>query len=70
MKVFSKKIVVRRYRYKHVFGGVQRLQKEIRLVGFLIMRTTIDEEDVPGWAEIQVATLGSTDWKSKFVEYM
>jgi hypothetical protein len=30
---------------------------------------TIDEEVVPKWAWIQSATLGSTDWISKFTKH-
>lgn len=70
IKLLSTRLVVRRFRYKNEFCGFQLLQKEFRVFGIVILRITIDEEDIPVWAEIQMATLGSTDWKSKFVEYI
>jgi hypothetical protein len=39
------------------------------LWGLLDYWHTIDEETIPKWAWIQSATLGYTDWKSKFTEY-
>ncbi len=52
------------------FGGYQRLLKEWRVFGVKAWTTEVDRETVPGWAEIQLGALGSTDWKSKFSAYM
>ena len=70
MKPLSVSVEVRRYSFRREFGGVQRLERAIRLFGVCVWRTVIDEENVPAWAEIQAATLGSTEWRSKFAEYI
>ena len=35
-----------------------------------IWATEIGREDVPAWAEVQQACFGSTEWRSKFSEYI
>ena len=48
----------------------QYLRKEWRLFGFRVWVKTLDVEDVPVWASVQLATQGSTEWRSKFKEYI
>lgn len=48
----------------------QYLIKEWRLFGIKVFKRTLDTEDVPVHAIAQVACFGSTDWKSKFAEYI
>lgn len=62
---------VQRWTRRKEFGGFQQLLKEWRIFGIKVWTTEeIDREDVPGWAEIQLATLGYTEWESKFSEYI
>ena len=51
-------------------GVKQRLVRIYRLLGVKVWTSILDEEDVPLFAVIQVATLGSTEWRSKFREYI
>lgn len=56
---------VRRYT-RNDFSGYQVLFRERWLFGRLrVWITEIDREDVPSWAFIQRACLGSTDWESR-----
>ena len=67
----TSKMVVKRYTNRYDLNGVQILFKEWYL--FQVVRVwfkEIDREDVPSWATIQCATLGSTDWKSKFSDHI
>lgn len=48
----------------------QYLVKEWRLWGILIWRRVLDSEDVPVYASVGIAVLGSTEWRSKFSEYI
>jgi hypothetical protein len=64
--VITKKMEIRFYRHRTEYGGVQKLEQAYYLFGFCVWRTVLDEEEVPSWAEIQVGTLGSTSWRSKF----
>jgi hypothetical protein len=52
------------------YGSVQKLERHWFMFGLKIWTSVIDHETIPEWACIQVATLGSTDWKSKFKEYI
>lgn len=61
---------VRRYSRRHEFGGYQILLKEWRVCGVKVWSQEIEREEVPGWAEIQLGALGSTDWQSKFASYI
>lgn len=70
MNLISSEIKVRRYSYRDQYGGIQRLEKHYKVFGINIFTTVLDQEDFPAWAHIQVCTLGSTDWKSKFSEYI
>jgi hypothetical protein len=63
-------IRVKRWTRRNEFGGFQQLLKEWRVFGVKVWTKEIDREDVPGWAEIQLATLGYTEWRSKFAEYI
>ena len=49
---------------------VQNLIKEWRLFGMKIWSKRIAFEIVPDFVIAQAACLGSTDWKSKFAEYI
>lgn len=61
---------VKRYSCRNEFGGYQLLLKEWRVCGIKVWSQEIDREEVPGWAEIQLGALGSTDWRSKFASYI
>lgn len=49
------------------FSGYQVLQRVTRIFGVTVWIAEIDREDVPSWASIQRATLGSTDWESRLL---
>ncbi len=51
-------------------GTKQQLVKQWRLFGRVIWTRVLDEEDVPTFAVIECSCLGSTNWRSKFAEYM
>lgn len=51
-------------------GTTQKLVKRWRLFGRVIWTKVLDEESVPSFVTIEVATLGSTNWRSKFAEYI
>lgn len=59
-----------RYTNRHNFDGYQVLVRETRLFGVRIWSREIDREEVPSWASIQRATLGYTDWRSRFAQYI
>jgi hypothetical protein len=44
--------------------GFQRLERVTQVFGLTVFVWTVAEEQVPSWATIQKACLGSTDWKS------
>ena len=46
----------------------QYLTKEWRIGRFVIFRKVLDYEDVPLYVAIQIATIGSCPWRSKFPE--
>jgi hypothetical protein len=48
----------------------QYLTKEWRLFGVRIWSRVLDYEDVPVYASAQAATMGYTNWKSEFMEYI
>ena len=64
------KMEVRRYRNRREYGGLQKLERAWRLFGVCMFRQVIDTEEVPAWAEIQAGALGSTEWRSRFAEYL
>lgn len=70
MRVLTSRTEVLRYTKRYAFGGEQRLVRRWYLFGLRIWTTVLDTEEVPAWAEIQLAALGSTEWESKFKEYM
>lgn len=49
---------------------IQVLYEITKLGPFTVRKRIIDTEIVPTWAYIQQATLGHTDWRSKFINYM
>lgn len=51
-------------------GTKQQLVKRWRLFGRVIWTRVLDEEDVPMFAVIERGCLGSTNWRSKFAEYI
>jgi len=57
-------IIVARY------GDVQKLERHWFMFGLKVWVSTIARETIPKWASIQAATLGSTDWKSKFRDHI
>lgn len=70
MDLLKKSFVVKAYRNKNAFEGYQVLLQEYRIFGIKVWSVEIDRETVPSFAYIQHATLGSTDWKSKFAEFI
>lgn len=70
MSLLKKTFIVKSYRNKNSFEGIQVLFKEYRIFGIKVWSIEIDRENVPSFAYIQHATLGSTDWKSKFAEFI
>lgn len=60
---------IRRWTFRD-FTGIQKLECVTKLLGLTVFVWEVDREDVPSWATIQIATLGSTDWKSRlFSQY-
>ena len=47
------------------FESYQVLERIHTLLGLGCWRTELAREDIPVWASIQRATLGSTEWQSK-----
>jgi len=61
---------IRRFTSLTDFSAVQRLERVTQAFGVPIRVKVIDEEDVPSWALIALACLGSTDWESRlFKQY-
>ena len=58
---------VRRYSNRHDFTGFQVLQRVTKILGVTVCVREIDREEVPSWAAIQSACLGSTEWKSRLL---
>jgi hypothetical protein len=48
----------------------QYLTKQWKLFGICVWSCVLDYEDVPVYASVQVATMGFTDWKSEFKDYI
>ena len=63
--IFSNQRIVRRTERRK-----QRLEVHWFMFGIIIWKSVLDTETIPRWAYYQVVTLGSTDWKSKFREYI
>lgn len=70
--MLTHKDVVQRYsrRGQWPHGSYQELQRRFYLGRFCVWTRVLDREDIPAWAVIQVGTLGSTDWRSKFAAYL
>lgn len=68
MAILTQKLEVRRYSSRRTFEGVQQLERRWYLLGCCIWSSVLDSEEVPQWAAIQKAALGSTDWRSKFAD--
>jgi|JI9StandDraft_2_1071091.scaffolds.fasta_scaffold303453_1 hypothetical protein len=68
--ILTASMTVRRWSSRTEFGGIQKLLKEWRLFGIKVWTAVLDEETVPAWAEIEIGALGSTEWRSKFAEFI
>lgn len=51
-------------------GTTQTLVKRWRLWGRVIWTKVLGTENVPSFVPIEVGTLGSANWRSKFAEYI
>lgn len=51
-------------------GAYQLLVKRWKWCGITVWKRTLGREDIPMHALIDVATLGSTTWRSKFHEFI
>lgn len=58
------------YGYCEDHGQYQLLIKRWMLCGITIWKRVLDREEIPAHVSIELATLGSTDWKSKFHSYI
>ena len=68
MSIFETDQRVVLYRNRDMPGGTQILYRRYKIFGKCIWKTEIDREEYPAWAAIQAGCLGSTDWKSKFLD--
>lgn len=68
--MLTSRVVVLRYRSRHEFGGVQRLERHWFIFGVRVWRQVLDEEVYPSWADIQRCTLGYTEWRSRFAAHI
>lgn len=71
MGIFTKKIEYKAFRpTPNMFfsggGGLQLKLEVTYLFGIQIRAKELDREDIPHWHFVQVATLGSSEWRSKF----
>lgn len=66
MKLLKTRLRVRAWINREDFEGRQDLCKEWSLWGFVVWQEILDSEVVPSWSNICRATLGYTEWKSKF----
>lgn len=64
MKLFKTRYRMWR-KVREDFSGLQSLTKSWWVCGFPIWVSVVDSEEIPSWANIQRATLGSTDWTSR-----
>lgn len=69
-KLLTSSMCVRRYLNRSDFTGYQTLVRTWRLLGVPVFSWTVAREDVQSWASIQLATLGHTEWKSRFKEFV
>ena len=51
-------------------GTTQTLVKRWRLLGLPIWMKVLGTESVPSFVTLEVGTLGSTNWRSHFAEYI
>jgi hypothetical protein len=58
---------IRRWTFND-FTGLQKLECVTKLLGITVFVSEVDREVVPSWVTIQLATLGSSDWKSRLFE--
>ncbi len=70
MKVITTKMKVLRYMSRFDFSGRQDLMRETYFFGIRVWSRVVDTEDIPSWASIARATLGGSDWVSKFAYYI
>ena len=70
MKFIETKMVVKAYSIGKGFDSYQNLVKQYTVFGLVIYSQIIDTEEVPSYARIAHNCLGSTDWKSKFAQYI
>ena len=71
MQAITNAVVVRRFSSRTDFCSYQVLQRETRVFGLLIWRATMDREEIPRHALIEIATLGGTTmWRSKFYDHL
>lgn len=59
---------VMRYSNRAEFAAVQRLERHVQVLGVTVWVDELDSEDVPSWALIERACLGSTEWKSRLLK--
>jgi hypothetical protein len=70
MPLITHKTTVRRWTNRHTYESRQELCRHTLIFGVCIWTRVLDTEEVPIWASIQVACLGSTDWRSKFADHI
>jgi hypothetical protein len=71
MQAITNATVVRRFSSRTDFYSYQVLQRETRVFGLLVWRATMDREEIPRHALIEIATLGGAlIWRSKFAEHL
>lgn len=68
--VITRKYTVLRWTHRYTYESRQELWRYTLFLGMPIWCKKLDEEDIPAWALIQMACLGSTDWRSKFAGHM
>lgn len=67
MSILKTRLRVRTWVNRWDFEGRQDLCREWLLFGFRVWSVVLDSEVVPSWSNICSATLGYTEWKSKFL---
>ena len=69
--MISREKTVRRRRFRDPERREeQHLVETVRLFGLPIWRRILDREEIPDWALIQIGAFGSTEWRSKFAEFI
>ena len=70
MPLIAHTLTVRRWTNRYTFESRQELCRNTLFCGVRIWIRVLDTEEVPIWATIQAACLGSTEWRSKFADYI